>query len=290
MKPMQIESIIDQEVRDHQPGDWESAWKLWHWHVAPPYPPGSEPVWWWDSESCSNSVFGETGRRLPDWWAFLVPGLGAEADGFPRHQEVRLSSNICPPSRILQIIYCFSAGSSSTQRRQHLLWNMTCQWWKIWPTESSYLREFHPSRPWPTGKSQVNHSVALFEQCHHDATTSLWFRRPESLSTGMCRFLQPLGISFRRDPVNSRPRINKPNSNKVRKDCDFLLRKRQHTLNFLLRLFQDREQKRTGNYFRPNEWKQAPVRLAFKEITDVKKTIWNPSICVLRYVCYPLMF
>lgn len=60
-------------------------------------PPGSEPVWWWDSESCSNSVFGETGRRLPDWWAFLVPGLRAEADGFPRHQEVSLSSNICPP-------------------------------------------------------------------------------------------------------------------------------------------------------------------------------------------------
>lgn len=74
---------------ENQPGNCDTD-------MLPP-PPGSEPVWWWDSESCSNSVFGETGRRLPDWWAFLVPGLRAEADSFPRHQEVSLSSNICPP-------------------------------------------------------------------------------------------------------------------------------------------------------------------------------------------------
>ncbi|CAH3127862.1 unnamed protein product [Porites lobata] len=48
---------------------------------------------------------------------------------------------------------------------------------------------------------------------------------PQTLLTGMNKFLQSLEITFRRDPSNFRPRINKMNSVK---DC---------------------EQKRTGNYF-----------------------------------------
>lgn len=38
---------------------------------------------------------------------------------------------------------------------------------------------------------------------------------PQSLLSGMNRFLELLGITFRRDPNNFRPRINKNNSVKV---------------------------------------------------------------------------
>merc|ERR1712137_675974 len=48
---------------------------------------------------------------------------------------------------------------------------------------------------------------------------------PQSLLSGMNKFLRSLNITFRRDPGNSRPRINKPGSQK------------------------DIEQKATGNYF-----------------------------------------
>ena len=48
---------------------------------------------------------------------------------------------------------------------------------------------------------------------------------PESLLTGMNRFLESLEITFRRDPTNHRPRINKADSVK------------------------DKEQKLGGNYF-----------------------------------------
>jgi len=37
-------------------------------------------------------------------------------------------------------------------------------------------------------------------------------RRPQSLLTGMNKFLQSLEITFRRDPTNFRPRVNKLNS------------------------------------------------------------------------------
>ena len=36
---------------------------------------------------------------------------------------------------------------------------------------------------------------------------------PEGLVSGMNRFLGLLGVTFRRDPTNFRPRINKLNSN-----------------------------------------------------------------------------
>merc|ERR1712196_15877 len=50
-------------------------------------------------------------------------------------------------------------------------------------------------------------------------------RSPQGLLTGMNTFLEQLGITFRRDPTNYRPRINKLNSQK------------------------DREQKASGNFF-----------------------------------------
>lgn len=42
---------------------------------------------------------------------------------------------------------------------------------------------------------------------------------PQNLLNGMNRFLELLGITFRRDPNNYRPRINKTNSVKV---CGFV--------------------------------------------------------------------
>eukprot|EP00984_Skeletonema_dohrnii_P038144 scaffold41027_cov144-Skeletonema_dohrnii-CCMP3373.AAC.1 len=48
---------------------------------------------------------------------------------------------------------------------------------------------------------------------------------PQSLLTGMNQFLKSLEVTFRRDPVNFRPRINKRGSQK------------------------DAEQKKNGNYF-----------------------------------------
>ena len=48
---------------------------------------------------------------------------------------------------------------------------------------------------------------------------------PEGLISGMNKFLKMMDITFRRDPVNFRPRINKLNSQK------------------------DQEQKASGNYF-----------------------------------------
>ncbi len=49
--------------------------------------------------------------------------------------------------------------------------------------------------------------------------------KPESLLTGMNRFLKMMDVTFRRDPTNFRPRINKNSSQK------------------------DKEQKLAGNYF-----------------------------------------
>lgn len=54
--------------------------------------------------------------------------------------------------------------------------------------------------------------------------------KPEILLTGMNRFLKHLSITFRRDPNNFRPRINKQDSQK------------------------DKEQKASGNYFFMEDW------------------------------------
>jgi translation initiation factor RLI1 len=52
-----------------------------------------------------------------------------------------------------------------------------------------------------------------------------FIHRPEALLTGMNRFLAALDVTFRRDPTNFRPRVNKHKSVK------------------------DQEQKASGNYF-----------------------------------------
>lgn len=64
--------------------------------------------------------------------------------------------------------------------------------------------------------------VIVFEGAPSIDTTA---HTPQSLLNGMNRFLELLGITFRRDPNNFRPRINKLNSVK------------------------DVEQKRAGQYF-----------------------------------------
>lgn len=61
-------------------------------------------------------------------------------------------------------------------------------------------------------------------------TASLRLHRPQSLLAGMNRFLSLLEITFRRDPKNFRPRINKLHSIKARTDCEFLVRKYNNTL------------------------------------------------------------
>ncbi|CAF96108.1 unnamed protein product [Tetraodon nigroviridis] len=68
----------------------------------------------------------------------------------------------------------------------------------------------------PTRIATVNHDRCKPKKCHQECKKSCPVVRMglKSLCTGMRRFLEPLGTSFRRDPKNSRRRINKPNSNK----------------------------------------------------------------------------
>jgi len=54
--------------------------------------------------------------------------------------------------------------------------------------------------------------VIVFEGSPSIDTTA---HTPQTLLAGMNRFLELLGITFRRDPNNFRPRINKNNSVKV---------------------------------------------------------------------------
>lgn len=63
--------------------------------------------------------------------------------------------------------------------------------------------------------------VIVFSGTPSLATTA---HSPQSLLNGMNRFLELLGITFRRDPNNFRPRINKNQSVKVRRTfIDILL-------------------------------------------------------------------
>ena len=72
-----------------------------------------------------------------------------------------------------------------------------------------------------------------------------WCTSPETLVTGMNKFLKLLDITFRRDPTNYRPRINKHESQK------------------------DQEQKKGGNYFLMEETKeQQAERLAKQAAAD----------------------
>jgi ATP-binding cassette, sub-family E, member 1 len=69
---------------------------------------------------------------------------------------------------------------------------------------------------------------------------------PESMVSGMNRFLKMMDITFRRDPNNYRPRINKHNSVK---DC---------------------EQKKAGNYFLMEE-STAALKRKKKETQEEEK-------------------
>jgi hypothetical protein len=62
------------------------------------------------------------------------------------------------------------------------------------------------------------------------------FFRPQSLLTGMNQFLASLEITFRRDPTNFRPRVNKMNSLKDREQkCTLYFSRPTHLdLTFLL--------------------------------------------------------
>lgn len=62
--------------------------------------------------------------------------------------------------------------------------------------------------------------VIVFEGAPSVDTTA---HTPEALLNGMNRFLELLGITFRRDPNNFRPRINKDRSVKVIDAVGFLL-------------------------------------------------------------------
>lgn len=49
----------------------------------------------------------------------------------------------------------------------------------------------------------------------YDANVFVFLHSPQNLLAGMNKFLESLDITFRRDPNNFRPRINKLNSVKV---------------------------------------------------------------------------
>lgn len=57
---------------------------------------------------------------------------------------------------------------------------------------------------------------------------------PQSLLNGMNRFLELLEITFRRDPNNFRPRINKTNSVKVGSESGVFFSIEKHKLNYFL--------------------------------------------------------
>uniref|UniRef100_A0A3B4WDH9 ATP-binding cassette, sub-family E (OABP), member 1 n=1 Tax=Seriola lalandi dorsalis TaxID=1841481 RepID=A0A3B4WDH9_SERLL len=77
----------------------------------------------------------------------------------------------------------------------------------------------------PGRQSHRVRRYSLQEDCKKLNFFFFFFFRPQSLLAGMNRFLSLLEITFRRDPNNFRPRINKHNSIK------------------------DTEQKKSGNYF-----------------------------------------
>ncbi len=72
--------------------------------------------------------------------------------------------------------------------------------------------------------------------------------RPTSLLLGMNKFLRLLDITFRRDSMNYRPRINKKNSVKVCAN-NIIVTLLIFVTWYHLLLLQDTEQKKSGNFF-----------------------------------------
>ena len=75
-----------------------------------------------------------------------------------------------------------------------------------------YRSMWYKSNPW-LGR----HIWPLLKEFYKfiSLTRIVWFCSPQSLLAGMNKFLGSLAITFRRDPHNFRPRINKLNSVKV---------------------------------------------------------------------------
>ena len=99
-----------------------------------------------------------------------------------------------------------SSVLSFTPRERRLSLNTTLSWLRILRTESSCSREHQPS----------------VQQLHRTSSSCPLYNindrlcRPQSLLTGMNKFLASLEITFRRDPTNYRPRVNKAESVKDR--------------------------------------------------------------------------
>lgn len=199
--------------------DFETCWfKM----LLPPFS-GAELVWWWAAESRPHTVFGQTSGRLPDRRTFSLPGLWAEIDGCQGHQEVLflfLFLHLPPPIFSFScgnILFVFVyTGTSSMRKRRRLWWSTTSSWRHTLPTESLCLMAFPPRRLQLTRKRLLKLSKA-----HPYRHLNLFWHwpilplSPQSLLAGMNRFLSLLEITFRRDPNNFRPRINKLNSIKV---------------------------------------------------------------------------
>lgn len=116
-----------------------------------------------------------------------------------------------------------SSGSSFMPRRRPSLLSTISSWPLTSPTVSLSLRASLLSLP-PPHRTYFPFSPPFtqapgplpFRIFHKRLTTddssSFCMFRPQSLLTGMNRFLASLEITFRRDPTNFRPRVNKMNS------------------------------------------------------------------------------
>lgn len=131
-------------------------------------------------------------------------------------------------------------------RRQPLWWSTISSWLLTWLTVLLCLRDSPPSVLKPTRKTLLalqlilpawQFNTAIYMQLYskriqyfylhlcvkcivNSVLCILYFHMflvfsPQSLLNGMNSFLESLDITFRRDPNNFRPRINKLNSVKV---------------------------------------------------------------------------
>jgi len=110
---------------------------------------------------------------------------------------------------------CRSLASFFTPRRLRSLLNTTSSWQL---TSLIVLSSLRASRP----LQQRRHREYIIVWQLHSPTLHAVYR-PQSLLSGMNRFLASLEITFRRDPTNFRPRVNKLNSIKDREQKGMLL-------------------------------------------------------------------
>lgn len=118
--------------------------------------------------------------------------------------------------------------------------------------------------------------MTLAGHCHHD-DYHICFHRPQSLLAGMNRFLALLEITFRRDPKNFRPRINKLHSIKVRTDC-LSQEIQQKTINFLLSV-PGHGTEEEWELFLPGRLKTNPLQ---DQVDLHEENLCRPIIC-LKY-------